>query len=54
MLECGQGGQADEQDCEVCFQSVATRAAHVDRATVLCAACALARLERRMRAVRAA
>ncbi len=45
---------ADEQDCEVCFQSVPTPAAHVDRATVLCAACALSRLERRLRAVRAA
>jgi hypothetical protein len=47
---------ADEQECEVCFQCVPTPAAHVDRATVLCAACALARLERRMRgvAVRAA
>ncbi len=45
---------ADEQDCEVCFQSVPTPAAHVDRATVLCAACALARLERRLRAVRTA
>lgn len=60
MLERGhaderaQGNQADEQDCEVCFQSVPTPAAHVDRATVLCARCALARLERRMRAVRAA
>ncbi len=45
---------ADEQDCEVCFQSVPTPAAHVDRATVLCAACALSRLERRLRAVRTA
>ena len=42
----------DEQECEVCFQTVPTARAHVDRATVLCATCALARLERRMRAVR--
>jgi hypothetical protein len=51
MLE---GAHADEQDCEVCFQSVATPAAHVDRGDVICSACALARLSRRMCAVRAA
>ncbi len=47
---------AEEQECEVCFQCVPTPSAHVERATVLCSTCALARLERRMRcvAVRAA
>lgn len=42
---------AEEQECEVCFQCVPTPSAHVDRATVLCSTCALARLERRMRGV---
>ena len=44
----------DEQECEVCFQFTPTALAHVDRATVLCTACAVARVARKMGAVRAA
>jgi len=42
----------DEQECEVCAQFVPTPTAHVDRGDVICSACALARLSRRMCAVR--
>jgi hypothetical protein len=44
----------EEQECEVCAQVVPTPAAHVDRGDVICSACALARLSRRMLAVCAA